>query len=388
MTAKRNVILFIERSRAYGRGLLRGIARYTADHSPWLLHLPPEFYQPSSRQPAKWLKKLNADGAIAHVADARIVDEVKALGIPAVIGGMRERIADLHALATDDVAISRIAVDYFQDRGFHHFAYCGFAGMHWSELRCKSFVRLATESGNEVYVYERSSAKKPLSEEAERPMLIKWLRSLPKPIALLACNDDRSRQVLDACEMAELQVPDEVAILGVDNDDLVCELRHPQLSSIAISTEAAGYQAARVLERLMAGDKNAAANRITKVSPLYIVARHSTDVVATKDRSVAAGLRFIRENVKEPIQVADVANAVSLSRRALQQRFKNALGRPVHEEIKRARVDRMARMLVSTNLSIREIAQVLRYPDVNISRYFQQLMGVTPSKYRKRHSLQ
>lgn len=388
MTAKRNVILLIERSRAYGRGLLRGIARYTADHTPWLLHLPPEFYQPSSSQPAKWLKKLNADGAIAHVADARIVDEVKALGIPAVIGGMRQRIADLHALATDDVAISRIAVNYFQDRGFHHFAYCGFDGMYWSELRCKSFVRLATESNNEVYVYERPSARKPLSEEAERPRLVKWLQSLPKPIALLACNDDRSRQVLDACEMAELQVPDEVAILGVDNDDLVCELRHPQLSSIAISTEAAGYQAARVLERLMAGDKNAAANRITKVSPLYIVARHSTDVVATKDRSVAAGLRFIRENVKEPIQVADVANAVSLSRRALQQRFKNALGRPVHEEIKRARVDRMARMLVSTNLSIREIAQVLRYPDVNISRYFQQLMGVTPSKYRKRHSLQ
>lgn len=388
MSSKRDVILLIERSRAYGRGLLRGIARYTANHGPWLLHLPPEFYQPSSKQPRKWLKSLGADGAIAHVADPHLIDEVRALGIPAVIGGMRQRVADQHALVTDDVAISRIAVDYFQDRGFRRFAYCGLDDMFWSELRCKSFVSLATESDNEVYIYEQPQTKKPLSEDAERPILAKWLQSLPKPIALLACNDDRSRQVLDACALAELQVPDEIAILGVDNDDLICELRHPQLSSIAISTEVAGYQAARVLDKLMAGKKSAEANRTTKVSPLYIVARHSTDVVSTKDRSVAIGLRFIREHVKEPIQVTDVANAVSLSRRALQQRFKRALGRPVHEEIKRARVDRMARMLVSTNLSIKEIARLLRYPDVNISRYFQQLVGMTPSQYRKRHSLQ
>lgn len=388
MSAKRGVILLIERSRAYGRGLLRGIARYTANHDPWLFHLPPEFYQPSSKQPAKWLRGLGAHGAIAHVADPHVIDAIRALAIPAVIGGMRERVADLHALVTDDVAIGRIAVDYFQDRGFRRFAYCGLDDMFWSRLRCESFVRLATESGNEVHVYERPQTKKQLSEDSERPTLAKWLRSLPKPIALLACNDDRSRQVLDACEMAELQVPDEVAILGVDDDDLLCELRHPQLSSIAISTEAAGYQAARMLEKLMAGKGNTKKDPPTKVSPLYIAARHSTDVVATKDRSVAIGLRFIREHVTEPIQVTDVANAVSLSRRALQQRFKNALGRPVHEEIKRARIDRMARMLVSTNLSINEISRLLRHPDVNISRYFQQWMGMTPSQYRKRHSLQ
>jgi LacI family transcriptional regulator len=181
-------------------------------------------------------------------------------------------------------------------------------------------------------------------------------------------------------------VPDEIAILGVDNDELVCELEYPQLSSIALSVEAAGYAAATLLGELMAGHRTGRTKKRIVVCPLYIAERQSTNVLATEDREVAVALRFIREHVLQGIGVGDVAEAAALSLRALQQRFKRVLGRSIHDEIKRTRIDRMARMLVTTNLSIGEIARSLQCTEVqNIARYFRQRTGLTPAQYRKKH---
>jgi len=306
--------------------------------------------------------------------------------VPAVIAGIREPATNAHVVVTDDEAIGRMAVDYFLDRGFRRFAYCGLDEMYWSRRRGETFCRKAADAGGEIRIYEPSK-KRLRTDEAERPALADWLRSLPKPTALLACNDDRSKQVLAACKVADLKVPDEVAILGVDNDDLVCELEYPQLSSIALSVEAAGYAAASLLDELMTERRTRRAKERIVVSPLYIVERQSTDVLATGDREVAAGLRFIREHVTLGIQVGDVAEASALSRRALQQRFRRVLGRSVHDEIKRSRIDHMARLLVTTNRSIGEIARSLQCTEVkNIARYFRQRTGLTPTRYRKRHS--
>jgi LacI family transcriptional regulator len=279
-----------------------------------------------------------------------------------------------------------MAVDYFLDRGFRRLAYCGLDDMYWSVRRGEAFRRKAARAGCEICVYEQPRAGRLHTDEQEWPALADWLRSLPKPTALLACNDDRNKQVLAACKMAGLDVPDDIAILGVDNDDLVCELEYPQLSSIALSVEAAGYAAATLLDDLMTGRKTGRTREQIVVSPLYIVERQSTDVLATEDREVAAGLRFIREHVAAGIQVGDVAEAVSLSRRALQQRFRRVLGRSIHDEIKQTRIDLMARMLVSTNRPIGEIARALQCTEVkNIARYFRQRTGLTPAQYRSTH---
>lgn len=382
-----HVVLLIERARAFGRGLLRGIARYAGLHGPWLAHMEPEFYRLSRGRSKEWMKELGADGVIAHLADVQVIESIMNLGIPAVIASVKEPVAGTHVLAVDDEAIGRMAVDYFRDRGFRRLAYCGLDEMYWSRQRCEAFSRKAIEAGCEIRVYEQPKRKRLCTDEAERRILSDWLRSLPKPTALLSCNDDRSKQVLAACKIAGLEVPDEIAILGIDNDELVCELGYPQLSSLALSVEAAGYAAATLLGELMTGQRTSQTKERIVVSPLYVAERQSTDVLAIEDRDIAAGLRFVREHAREGIQVRDVAEATSLSRRTLQQRFRRVLGRSIHDEIKRTRTDHMARMLVSTNLSIADIARLLQCTEVkNIARYFRQRTGLTPAQYRKRYS--
>jgi LacI family transcriptional regulator len=221
----------------------------------------------------------------------------------------------------------------------------------------------------------------------EQQVLVDWLRSLPKPVGLMTCNDDRSQYVLEACKIAGLHVPEHVAILGMGNDDLVCDLATPRLSSISVSTEKAGYEAAALLDKLMAGLE--ATDRLVVGLPSHVVTRQSTDVFAVADRYVRDALRFIHARAgHESVQVDDVVRAVALSRRSLYDRFAKTLGRSVHEEIKRVRVDRLARLLATSNLPVSQLAAKLGSEDMkNLARYFKQETGITPLQYRKRHSL-
>ena len=203
----------------------------------------------------------------------------------------------------------------------------------------------------------------------------------------MAGNDDRSQDVLAACKIADIKVPSEVAILGVDNDELICGLSYPQLSSIALSTQRAGYEAAQVLGKMMEGQNVAENERQVSVSPLHVVTRQSTDIMAIEDKQVAEAVHFIRNHSNEVIQVSDVAEAAGLSRRTLEQRFRKVLAHSVHEEIKFTRVNQMAKMLIGTNLSISQIAWSLGFPyPNNISRYFKKQKGISPLEYRRKYA--
>jgi LacI family transcriptional regulator len=288
-------------------------------------------------------------------------------------------------LFTDEAAVGRMAAEYFMERGFKYFAYCGFDDMIWSQQKGDSFKRTLGEFGFETCVYRQPRAKHLCKADKEQILIAKWLKLLPKPIALMTCNDDRSVDILAACKMADIKVPGEVAILGVDNDELVCGLSYPQLSSIALSTKRTGYEAALVLDKLMKRQEIAENEKEVCISPLHIVTRQSTDIMAIEDQQVAEAVQFIRKNSRKIIQVNDVAQAVGLSRRALEQRFRKVLARSVHEEIKYTRVNQMANILISTNLPLSKIAQLLGYPHAsNISRYFKQQKGISPSGYRKK----
>jgi LacI family transcriptional regulator len=411
MSALPKVIFLVERSRAYGRLLLRGIAQYSKLHGPWLFFMEPEFLTKSYG----WMEAVGADGVIAPLWDDAIIDMIVSLGLPAVICGIERPSVNACRIVTDDAAVGRMAGEYFLDRGFKRFAFCGLDDVVWSARRSESFSRTVAQDGFETHVYQQPKSKRSRTAEVEPALIAEWLKSLPKPIALMACNDDRGRDVLTACRIADIQVPGEIAVLGVDNDELVCDLSYPRLSSIATSTERAGYEAARVLDRLMKGQKpegrgqksedggqrTASISDISPPSPgfdgkvivtekdvvacpLYVVTRQSTDVMAIDDSYTAEAVRFIRSHAKDVIQVDDVAQAVGLSRRALEQRFRRALDRSVHDEIQYVRINQMASMLTNTNLPISQITRLLGYPySNNVSRCFKQLKGLSPSQYRR-----
>ncbi len=384
MTRIPKVIFLVEISRAYGRGLLRGIAQYSKLHGPWLFFMGPEFYVKGIEHSYRWIKEVGADGIIAPLWDAKIIEMILDLRLPSVICGIERPALNICRVVTDDVAVGRIAAEYFLERGFQRFGFCGFVDAIWSQRRGEGFSRRIAQAGFEAYIYQLPAVKRRRPMEGEQNVIAEWLSGLPRSIAIMACNDDRSRDVLSACRIAGIEVPREAAILGVDNDELICDLSYPQLSSMATSTERAGYETAHVLDKLMKGQRIEETEKEVVISPLHVVTRQSTDIMAIEDLQVAEAVQFIRRRGREAIQVGDVAEAVGLSRRALQQRFRKVLSHSVHEEIKSDRVNQTAGMLTGTNLTISQIARLLGYPDAsNISRYFKQQKGISPSDYRK-----
>ena len=383
------VILLIEKSRAFGRGLLHGIVQYSNLHGPWLFYMEPEIHKKGIKHSYEWIKELEADGIIGYTWDVNLIKAIVNLGRPAVIRGLDKPTQNAYCVVTDQNAIARTAVEYFLELGFRRFAYCGYDDMIWSQQRGENFIRIVTESGFNLktYMYKQPKTKRLRTPDKEQVIIAKWLVSLEKPIAVMAGNDDRSQDVLAACKIAGINVPSEVAILGVDNDELICGLSYPQLSSIALSTQRAGYDAAQVLGKLMDGQKVTEDEKEVLVSPLHVVTRQSTDIMAIEDKQVAMAVHFIRNHTNEVIQVGNVAEAAGLSRRTLEQRFRKILGHSVLEEIKYARVNQMTKMLVETNLSISQIAWSLGFPYTNnISRYFKQQKGISPLEYRRRYA--
>ena len=393
MQEKRKVLLMMETSRKYGRSILRGIAKYSRSHGPWIFYRQAPFYWSSNGKEATLERclKLGIDGVILREQrQPEQTDRILATGLPAIVSPYRELFPGLPNIVTDDAAIGTMAADYLLHRGFKHLAYCGFGDeYYWSRERGKSFTERVDRAGHHIhyYEYEQPQSRSPHSWEAELAILVDWLKQLPKPVALMACNDDRSQDVLEACKIANLNVPEQVAILGLGDDDLVCDLASPPLSSVALSAEKAGYEAAATLDKLMNGES--VSDRKIIVLPSYIVTRQSTDILTIDDPYVAEALRFIyRRARREAIQVNDVLRVIPISRRSLYERFARTLGRPVHEEIKRVRVEHLARLLVSTKWSIAQIASTLGCTDMkNLARYFKQAKGMSPLQYRKRHSI-
>ena len=372
------VILLIESSRASGRSLLRGVANYARHHGPWVFT-----WEPAGLENA-WpkLKTLAADGIILR--DVEKVEEVLAQGIPAVVfGHSHKEIPGQVNVLTEDAAVGRMVAEHLMGCGFRHFAYCGFEDKPWSEQRSQFFRQHLAAAGFETQVYRSRSTAVAQSWEQEQVSLARWLKSLPKPVGLMACNDDRGRHTIEACKRAGLRMPEEIAIIGADNDELICELSAPALSSVAINFERAGYEGAQVLDQLMRGQRVHTLNIVAPAT--HIVARQSTDILAVQDEHLARALRFIREHGREPMRVMAVAQASGLSRRVLEKRFRRVLGRSILSEIRRVRVSHICRLLVETNQSVAQIGLQLGYGGIeHVARYFRAEKKMSPLAYRKK----
>lgn len=374
------VILLIESSRGAGRALLCGVAKYAHTHGPWSFYWEPGGLEPAWPQ----VESLDADGIIMR--DVEKLDEVLALGIPAVVVGHRATaISGMVNLVSDCAAIARIAAEHLLHCGFKNFAYCGFANSlleqtWWSRSRGEHFAGHIVKAGFKsppVHIFSASSH--------EREALAQWLKSLPKPVGVLACNDDCGAQIMEACKLARLAVPDDVGIIGVDNDEVVCGLADPPMSSVVVHFEKAGYQAAEVLNRLMHKSQRIPPRIL--ISASHVVTRRSTDSVAIDDPHLARSLRYVRSHAREAMSVNDVAKAVGISRRALERLFRKEMGFSILDEIRRARTAEVARLLLETKLSIRQIADSLGFQDAqHFARYFRANKKMSPSRYRKTFS--
>jgi LacI family transcriptional regulator len=314
------------------------------------------------------------------------IEEIVRCGVPGICAPVTRRTVDgFINVIMDNEAIGRLGAEHLLQCGFRHFAYCGFKGIYWSSKRCEAFCDRIAEAGHACYPYEPPKGKGAQALwEKEEPLLIEWIESLPKPVGIMTCNDDRSQHVLDACHVARVHVPSEVAIVGVDNDEFVCRLANPPLSSVCLNPEKLGYRAAQMLDRAMTRRGRAGGEIIG--SPTHVIARSSTNILLVEDAEMARAVRFIRENADRPLQVDDVASAVGMSRRTLQHRFTHSVGRSVHSQILRERVNRITQLLVETDLTVAQIAVRLDFSSAKqLDRVFTRLQGIPPTAYRSRY---
>lgn len=397
MKNKKKVLLLIDTSHGSGRKLLYGISRYSRLHGPWIFNRKSEYfldyqanYQKSQvleEETLSLLQKWGADSVIAtNINNKNQFDRIVSMGIPAVIlGGYEPKkpVQGWHRIRSDTDIIGKLAAEHLLGCGLHDFAYCGYSKLSWSDERGASFAKRIEKAGLETKVYQPRLSKI-RGRIHELNNLANWLKLLPKPLGIFACNDDRAQNVLEACKIANFEVPEEIAVIGVDDDRLVCEVSEPELTSIGLNNERAGFEAAELLSRLMAGEKIVRQEIV--VEPIDIVIRKSTDQLAIKDADVARAIRFIREHAMEVIQVSDVVEQVPMSRRSLERAFRRILNRSVFEEVKRVHVVQFSRMLLETNMSISQIAMCLGHPNSqNISRYFREEKGISPTVYRRKH---
>ena len=386
MSTPPGVILLIPSAREFDRGLRRGIVAYAQAHGPWIFHEEsPAYVQTlTRRQRLRNMRRWKAQGAI--VLQGRFA-EAESLGIPTVVSIETRQLKQSYVqVRCANEEIGRLGARTLSGLGLRHFAYCGLQGLEFSDNRRIGFMREIQQAGHAAAVYSSSSRDLGNSWYTEERQLARWLSALPKPLGLMACNDDRARMVAEICRMQKIHVPNDVAILGVDNDEQVCRSAHPPLSSIALATERGGYESAALLARLMAG--RTPANRVVTVHPTQVVPRQSTDILAIEDPAMVRALRFIRENSNTGLQVADIVATAGLSRRALQSRFKHYLGRTPMEEIHRCRADHIARLLVGTNMTVGEIAAASGFElDAHVARFFSRQTGMTPLVYRRRNRI-
>jgi LacI family transcriptional regulator len=374
------IALIIESSVSYGRSILQGIARYISSHHQWSVFF--EQHELGTPPPA-WLASSHWDGILCRPTDTALAQRLKRMKVPVVdLNDLHENLK-LPWVGSNHKAIGRLGAMHFVERGFHHFAFCGFSNELWAMQRREGFRDVAEKENPPIPVYESPWHGSNVSRwDLEIEHIGKWLNDLPKPIGIMACNDARALHLLNACHQAGVLIPEEVAVVGVDNEEIFCELCNPALSSVAPDAERIGYRAAELLDQLMSGQSPP--SRRILIDPLGVVTRRSSDTLAIKDRTVVTALRFINEQALHGCTVTDVVNFAKVSRSFLERRFRRYLKRSPQAEIRRVQVSRIKQLLTETDFTLERISELsgFEHPEY-MSVVFKRLVGQTPGQYRK-----
>ncbi|MBR1873225.1 MAG: DNA-binding transcriptional regulator [Bacteroidales bacterium] len=374
----RKVILLIDCASEFDRKLLRGIVRYSHEKGPWQFYRMPSWYswdENGEQHILRWARKWQADGIIGRWNSSR-APLLKKLGIPIVLQNYRSRSKDYSNLTGDYIGTGEIAADFFIKRQFTNFAYYGVRNVVWSEERLQGFSERVSEAGGSL-----STMLIDVPENEARREVTAWLRTLPKSVALFCCDDAHALFISEICKTEGIQIPTDLALLGVDNDDLFCEISDPPISSIELDVEQGGYRTCQMLEeRMQSGSKEPFT---VVIKPRQIVRRKSTDRHDIKDAAVAKVVSFIEENFASDIGMQDILACARMSRRNLELRFKNEMDTTIYQYLISCRLDCFARLLLSTDRPLMDIAMESGFLDSNnLSRTFKKFYGMSPKEYR------
>jgi LacI family transcriptional regulator len=377
------IILLIDFAEEYSKALLKGIAKYSKENGPWIFCRMPLFQRETVGLDGilEWALEWGADGIIGQLYNDAGIEKFIEAGIPVIAQDFKERFKEIPNITGSHKEAGEMGADYFLKKGFKNFAFYGFKDIVWSRERAEGFEERIAKSGHKVHYFEHVMARSTEIWYYKPSSLSQWLKSLPKPIALMACDDNQGQHITEACRHSKIRIPEEVAVLGVDNDEMVCEFSDPPLSSIGQDAEKGGYDAAKLLHEMI---KNGTAEFYDiVVRPTQVITRQSTDIYATNDAYIATSLKYIHQNIDKNLQVDDVVKQVPLSRRALEKRFLDITGYPIYKYIFNLRIEKLSQKLLETDLTVFEIALEMGLTDSkNIARQFKQIKGCTPIEYR------
>jgi LacI family transcriptional regulator len=378
-----HVLLLVETSRAYGRGVIEGVSRYALENGPWMIQFEDRAID---SLPPKWLKYWRCDGIITRTVSLKQARMLRATGLPLVElhGDPRIGIAQVRS---DMLVGGRMVVDHFCSNGLRQFAFATYLETWWHRTHREHFCQALAERGFECHVYQAPKSNKIVStwNENQRPRLIRWLHSLPRPIGIHTPGDLQAVRLLGICRELNLAVPEEIAILGTGDDPVICETVHPTLSSLHFDNNRVGYEAARLLDLKMSGKQ---AEIVSCIPPSYVAVRQSTDLLAIEDADVIQAVHFIRECACTGISVPRVADEVGISLSVLERRFHQYLGRTPTQEITRVRIERAKTLLARTDQTNQSIARKSGFASLEyFTRVFRHAVGMKPSDYRKTRKL-
>lgn len=380
----KKILLLTDFSSGYSRSLLRGIVKYSKEHGPWVFYRMPLYYRElyGDDGVVKWANKWKADAVIAQLENIDL-DKLNRLKIPIIIQNYKERADKICNITGDYFKTGEMAANFFLNRGFSNFAYYGFKDMIWSRERSDGFRSRIEERGYALSTLNNNN-KKGEHWSFNLPMLGNWLLSLPKPIALFACDDTFALQITETCKIYNIIVPDEIAVLGVDNDELICHISDPPLSSIVLDVETGGYKAAEMLHQLM--DKHISRAFDIVIPPIRIESRQSTEKFATDNKYILKIIEYIKNHFANPISINDMLRVVPFSRRVLEIKFKKEVGVSVYQYLLQYRVEQFADLLIKTNKPLTELAAICGFDDYrNVARIFYKYKKHTPLQYRNQY---
>ncbi len=377
MSQMRHVGVLLSTHFRHCAGILRGIFAAVRPSKSWVLMRRPN-YGSIIEQVANW----RVDGYIAHLYNPQLARELVQIDLPVVntSGALPDEGARFPRVALRDDRIGQMAAEHLMSKGLEHFGFVGNPDALFAQRRAEAFGRAVEAAGF------RWSQPDFGSDWITRPGLVAWINSLEKPAGIFAANDDVALLVSDVCRQQGVAIPDEVALIGVDNDDLLCDAGNPPFSSIQLPSKRIGFEAGNLLARMMEGET--VPSEPVLLPPVGVVPRRSTDVLAVPDEHVTAAFQYIRENADRPISVRDVVKAVPISRSLLERRFKAATGQTLLQAIRGGHIERARQLLSETDLPMPQVAEGSGFNSaIRLSAVFHQLTGQTPTDYRSQFRL-
>lgn len=383
----KKILLLTDFSSGYSRDLLRGVVRYAKENGPWVFYRLPLHYQETHGEEGvfKWAKQWKADAIITQLSDIDL-DSLMSLNIPIIVQNYADRKEMISNITGDYFGTGVLAAEFFIHRGYKKFAYYGFEDTVWMRERGAGFKAEIERYGLEVHLYNKTQQ---LTEKSDRwefdaKSVTDWLLSLPKPIALFACDDFFALQLTEICKMHDINIPDDIAILGVDNDELLCSISDPTLSSVELDVVSGGYEVGVLLDKYFRGQIAPPIATDVVIKPIKIVLRQSTEKFQVKDKHVEQALILIEQEYCKELSIEQLLQEIPLSRRMLERKFKKETFTTIYQYIQDLRVDRFAELLQTTNIPLVDAAFMSGFTDYkNVSRIFSKKKDMSPSQYRE-----